>query len=215
MKETMTVHKGLCELKLLDKRIFDEIGSTKFVVANKHNNQKIDGKSIADFCAMSKEKYQSIRTLINRRNAIKRAITRSNASTFVTIAGETYTVAEAIDMKATGTSYMRSLLGAIHSQYTAANKLADKENGSRLEERADTYMTSMYSGSDLKNMSDEIKKVREAFVASQTVDIVDPLNASKEIDAISNKLDAFMADVDSQLSVSNALTTIEVEYETY
>ena len=91
----------------------------------------------------------------------------------------------------------------------------DKENGSRLEERADTYMTSMYSGSDLKNMSDEIKKVREAFVASQTVDIVDPLNASKEIDAISNKLDAFMADVDSQLSVSNALTTIEVEYETY
>lgn len=213
MKETMTIHKGLCELKLLDARINKEISMIKFVVANKHNNQRIDGKSIAEFCASTKEKYQSICTLINRRNAIKKAITRSNAVTAVTIAGETYTVAEAIDMKTAGTAYLRSLLGAMYSQYTVANKTAEKENGSKLEDRADTYMSSMYSGSDLKNMSEEIKKVREAFVASQVIDIVDPIGVSKEMDKINDKIDAFMADVDSALSVSNALTTIEVEYE--
>lgn len=215
MKETMTVHKALCELKILDARINKEIDTAKFVVANKHNNQKIGGKAIADFCASVKEKYQSIRTLINRRNAIKRAVIMSNALTKVVIAGKEYTVAQAIDMKTSGNNYLNSLRMTIEDQLAGAVKLAERENGSRLEESANNYMTSMYSGSDLKNMSDEIKKVRDAFVASQTIDIVDPVDASREIEGLKNQTDAFMADVDSALSVSNALTTIEVEYDTY
>ncbi|MBR4457366.1 MAG: hypothetical protein IKS31_00190 [Clostridia bacterium] len=215
MKETMTVHKALCELKLLDARINKEISGAKFVMANKHNNQKIGGKNIADYCASVKEKYQSIRTLINRRNAIKRAVIMSNALTKVVIAGKEYTVAQAIDMKSSGNNYLNALRQTLEEQLAGAVKMTEKENGSKLEERADTYLTSMYSGSDLKNMSDEIKKVRDAFIASQAIDIVDPIDASQEVEKLKDQTDAFMADVDSALSVSNALTTIEVEYETF
>ena len=213
IKETMTIHKALSELKVLNSRITDEIMNTRYVVANKHSNQKIDGMTIADFVKENMAKYISVRALINRRNAIKRAITRSNASTFVNIGGETYTVAEAIDMKSCGVAYYQALLTAISSQNAAAVKTANNENGNKLEDRADTYIRSMYAGSDLKNMSDEIKSVRDSFISSQTYDVIDIIGTTTKMEELRNKIDSFMSEVDSALSVSNALTTIDVEYE--
>lgn len=214
MKETMTIHKALSELKILDSRIQNEINRYHFVVPNKHSNTKIGGIPIADYVAEVREAYQSIRTLINRRNAIKRSITRSNAVTTVKINDVDYTVAEAIDMKSMGVSYLSALRTVLESQYSNAKANADKNNGEKLEMRTDEYIRSMYSGADLKNMSDEIQKVRENFVTAQTVEIVDPINAAKEIETLTKEIDAFMSEVDSALSVSNALTTIDVEYET-
>ena len=214
MKETMTIHKALSELKILDSRIQNEINRYHFVVPNKHSNTKIGGIPITDYAAEVREAYQSIRTLINRRNAIKRSITRSNAVTTVKINDVDYTVAEAIDMKSMGVSYLSALRTVLESQYSNAKANADKNNGERLEQRTDEYIRSMYSGADLKNMSDEIQKVRENFVTAQTVEIVDPINAAKEIETLTREIDAFMSEVDSALSVSNALTTIDVEYET-
>ena len=214
MTEQMTVHKALAELKVLDARINNEIGKYHFVVPNKHSNTKIGGVPISDYADEVRNAYKSIRTLINRRNAIKRAVTRSNAVTVVKIDGAEYTVAEAIDMKSMGVAYLNALRNVLESQYSNAKLNADNNNGEKLEMRTDEYIKSMYQGADMKNLSEEIKKVREDFVAAQTVELVDPINAAKEVEAIGKEVDAFMAEVDSALSVSNALTTIEVEYET-
>lgn len=214
MTEQMTVHKALAELKVLDARINNEIGKYHFVVPNKHSNTKIGGVPISDYADEVRNAYKSIRTLINRRNAIKRAVTRSNAVTVVKIDGTEYTVAEAIDMKSMGVAYLNALRNVLESQYSNAKLNADKNNGEKLEMRTDEYIKSMYQGADMKNLSEEIKKVREDFVVAQTVELVDPINAAKEVEAIGKEVDAFMAEVDSALSVSNALTTIEVEYET-
>ena len=214
MKEQMTIHKALSELKTLGARIYSAINESEFVTANKHSNDKIHGVPVADFCKDSEKQLQSVKTLINRRNAIKRAVTRSNAITMVTIGGKEYTVAEAIDMKAQGTGYLTQLADTLESQYAQAKRVADNSNGNALDVRCDEYVKAMYSGSDLKNMSDEIRKVREAFVSAQTVEIIDPINAAAEAKTLRDEIDAFMSDVDAALSVSNALTTIDVEYDT-
>lgn len=214
MKEKMTIHKALSELKTLDARINTAASACEFVIANKHSNDKIHGIPVADYIKDTKEKYQSVRTLINRRNAIKRAVTRSNATTMVTIGGKEYTVAEAIDMKAKGTEYLLGLADLMERHYASAKTKADFSNGDALDNRCDEYIKSLYGTSDLKNMSDEIRKVRETFVAAQTVEIIDPINAAAESRKLRDEADAFLSDVDSALSVSNALTTIEVEYET-
>lgn len=214
MRETMTVHKALSELKILDNRIESAIENLNVVVPNKHSNVKISGLSVAEYCDEAKKSFQSAVTLINRRNAIKRAVTRSNAITMVTVGGKEYSVAEAIDMKAKGVSYQSLLMEKLQYQYTKAKRAADAENGERLDNRADDYVKSLYSGADLKNMADEIKKVRDTFITAQTVEIVDPIKAGDVATTLQAEIDAFMSDVDSALSVSNALTTIEVEYET-
>lgn len=215
MNETMTIHKALAELKVLDSRIEKETSNACFSVANKHSNTVIKGIPIADFANQAKDALKSIRTLINRRNAIKRAVTRSNAVTKVSIGGKEYTVAEAIDMKNMGMEHLKYLCSLIESQFTSARMSADRENGDKLEQRADTYIQSLYQNADKKNLSDEVKKVRDDFMAAQTVEVLDPIGSSKVALELRDEIDAFMTDVDSALSVSNALTTVEVEYETY
>lgn len=214
MKEKLTVHKALSELKILNDRIQREIDDIQFVLINKHSNQKINGAPVKEYMEQTKEKYQSVTTLINRRNAIKRAVTRSNAVTTVDINGTEYTVAEAIDMKAVGVNHLRQLLQRMEYQFKQAQNQAERENGDRLDNRADDYMRSLYQNTDLKNMTDELKKVRENFITAQTVEILDPVKVTDEITKLRDKIDAFMSEVDSALSVSNALTTVEVEYET-
>ncbi len=214
MTETMTIHKALSELKLLDDRIEKEIGSASFAVANKHSNTKISGIPIADYVLSAKDVYKSIRTLINRRNAIKRAVTRSNATTMVTVGGKEYTVAEAIDMKNLGVLHLKQLCATIENQFVRAKSNAEINNGDKLEQRADSYIQSLYQGADMKNLGEEVRKMRDDFITAQTMEVLDPIGASKEIAALRDEIDGFMSEVDSALSVSNALTHIDVEYET-
>lgn len=214
MKETMTVHKALSELKTLNSRIQREIDGTMFVCPNKHSNTKLNGIPVSEFVNSAKDAYKSIVSLINRRNAIKQAVVRSNALTKVTVGGKEYTVAEAIDAKANGMELYRSLAGVISSQMTAAKRAVDRENGDKLDLRADTYVKSLYENADMKNLADDVKKVREDFIASQMLDIIDPIKADETVKKLNSEIDAFMTDIDSALSVSNALTTIEIEYET-
>ena len=214
MKETMTVHKALAELKILADRIQKEEGKIEFAVANKAASNKYNGAPVKEYIDNTVAAYKSLMTLINRRNAIKRAVTQSNAVQTVTIDGKSYTVAEAIDMKSVGLNPYRSLISHIDSNLSLARRKVNAENGDRLESRADDYVKSLYGSSEMKNMSDDVKKVRENFVESQMLTILDPIGCEKELKRLQDYVDNFLAEVDSALSVSNALTTIEVEYET-
>lgn len=211
----MTVHQALSELKVLDARIRKEMRELAFVTPNKHGNAKISGIPVKEYVDNTKAKYDSVRTLINRRNAIKQAVTNSNASTKVKIGEDEYTVAEAIDMKNYGMDYWKMMLSNMETHYEVAKSRADAENGERLDRRADAHIQSMYEGADMKNLSDEIRKAREDFIKSQTVEIIDPIGVVKEMDKLRDYIDRFVVNVDSALSISNALTSFTVEYETY
>ena len=45
-KETMTIHQGLAELKILDSRIYNTVATSTFCKENIHSNQKINGVSM-------------------------------------------------------------------------------------------------------------------------------------------------------------------------
>lgn len=211
-KETMNVHKALSELKTLDSRVYSAINETTFITANKHSNQKISGVPVAEFCKNMEAGYDKVADLIRRRDAIKRAVVLSNATNKVTIAGKEYTVAEAIEMKNHGMELKKLLLAELRNSYAKAKQSADKANGDELERRADEYVKSLYGNTDMKNASDDVKRVRADFIAAQTVELVDPLKVAEKIETLETEISAFMVDVDSTLSVSNAMTEISVEY---
>lgn len=210
--EKMTVHKALAELKLLDDRITKAIEESVYCVANKHSNEKIDGVDIEDYKKRIQGSYDKTTDLINRRNSIKRAVVLSNAVTKVEISGKEYTVAEAIEMKNHGVEFDKELLYAMQSHYQTAQMQIKKQNGIELEERADQYVTALYGSKDSKTNTADIEKVRADFISLNQYDLVDPLNIPDKIEALENKINDFMAEVDSTLSVSNALTEIEIEY---
>ncbi len=211
-KETMNVHQALAELKTLDKRIEKAIREEEWVVANKHSNTKIGGVDVKEWAAETKARFQSAMDLILRRDAIKRAVVNSNAVTKVTVAGVEYTVAEAIDRKNHGTTFRSMLAQRIAHDHAAAKMMADRANGSELERRADEHVKIMIGNSDMKGATAEAQRIRKEFIEAQTTELVDPIDALAVIKKLDDEVSSFLTAVDAALSVSNAVTTIEIEY---
>lgn len=211
--ETMTIHRALVELKTLDARITKTINETTFVTSNKHSNTKINGKSIEDFTKSVKENISSIRTLINRREALKKAVTQSNAVTKVTVGGIEYTVAEAIEAKKKGILLYANLYNAMSSQYKKAVNIVEKENGDKLTLAADAFVTGMYGNKDKNARGEEADVARQSYIKANSYDLIDPLDATKYIKELEDYVETFNNDVDAALSVSNATTVIEFSYE--
>ena len=210
--EKMTVHKALCRAEDARCSYSEEYPAGHVRFANKHSNNKVAGVSINTYSEEIRAAYQSAKDLIARRDAIKRAVTLSNATVKVTIGGKEYTVAEAIEMKNHGIPLKQLLLKKLDNDNRRARLEADKNNGDMLEMRADEYVKSLYGNVDMKGASDEIKKVRADFIAAQTMEIVDPINITTELTALEKEINDFVVEIDSALSVSNALTELEIAY---
>ena len=209
--EKMTVHKALAELKTLDDRINSEITGSVFVRANRHNNMKIFGKAIPDFMADTESSYQSVKALINRRNAMKRAVVLSNAITKVEIGGVEYTVAEAIEMNNHGMENLVELRNCLREQYSSVKRMVESENGDKLVKACENYIQATF-GTKEKINNPDIETAQKVYMANNTYDIVTGFDIEKVIKELTDRIDAFKAEVDSALSVSNALTVIEFDY---
>ena len=209
--EKMTVHKALAELKTLDDRINTAIGESVFVRANRHNNTKIFGKTIEEFKADSASSLMSATALIDRRNAMKRAVVLSNAVTKVEIGGVEYTVAEAIEMNNHGMENLVELRNCLREQYSSVKRMVESENGDKLVKACENYIQATFGTKEKVNNPD-IETAQKVYMANNTYDIVTGLDIEKVIKELTDRIDAFKAEVDSALSVSNALTVIEFDY---
>lgn len=215
-KETMTVHKALAELKVMDSRIAKSIQEGSYIVANKHSNEKIKGMTIADYKDFMKASHNKVTDLINRRNAIKRAVVLSNANTIVTIGDKTMTVCEAIEYKNHGMDFKTAYLRTLATQNAVAQNELIRHSGETLEKEAERYVLAVIQAQPKDNKmsvdSEAMKKLREEYIKNNTYDLIDPLNVAKMIQEMTDEIDAFNTEIDAALSVSNALTIVEIEY---
>lgn len=212
MKETLTVHKGLAELKILDNRIKLAIQEGVYCVANKHSNEKINGIPLVEFEKTIQGSYDKVMDLIKRQEAIKKAVTLSNAVTKVTVNGEEYTVAEAIWMRNKGMDSEKAFMNALKAHYNNAQRVIKEKNGADLERRAEAYVTELYGAKEGKNSTAEAEKTRKEFLENNSYELIDTIKILDKIDSMEKRIAEFMAEVDSALSTSNALTEITIEY---
>lgn len=208
----MTVHKALAELKIMDDRIISAINSGTFCVANKHSNEKIKGVPVDEYKGVMQGYYDKATDLIKRRNAIKRAVVLSNATTKVTINGLEYTVAEAIEMKNHGVEFDEKMLDVLNKQYNKAQSEIRKQNGDDLEKRAEQYVIGIYGSKEGKTNTDDFEKTKKDFITANSYELVDPIKILDKINALEESIASFKAEVDAALSVSNATTEITIEY---
>lgn len=213
-KEQMTVHKALAELKIIDNRISKAIRNGVFVHSCKNGVDKIDGVPVSDFKNNISSDYQKAIDLINRRNAIKRAVVLSNATTKVIIGNKEYTVAEAIEMKNHGMDGLKMLLNELVNQCNKAVLKFNQNSGEELERKAEQYTMNILKsqGDSSEKDSKQVQALHDAYVASNEFMMIDPLDIVNKIDDIDKMIDEFNAEIDSCLSVSNAITIIEFEY---
>ena len=215
-QEKMTVHKALAELKTMDDRISKAINAVTYTMAVKHSAEKINGVTIADFKENIKSGYQKVKDLMARRDAMKRAVVMSNATTKVKVGDKEFTVAEAIEMKNNGMNYKRQLRSKIVNDYQRAYVELDRNSGEAIEKRAEQYVLSVIQAqpkdSKMAIDSDAMKALRKDYIENNTYDLIDPLNVTKIMETMLDEINEFETEVDAALSVSNAITVIEFEY---
>lgn len=218
--ETMTVHRALVELKTIDSRIGKALANAQFCTSARVNTKKLFGQPVEEFLKQAVSDYDSVRDLINRRNAIKAAIPVSNALTKVKVGDEEMTVAEAIAFKQNGIPMYQKLLDVLNEQYTDAVAEIEQNNGT-LERRADSHVTSIYGNSAAAKAADpdEVQRARETYINANTYELIDGLKGCKKdasiesiIKELQTYIDTFQNELDAALSVSNATTTIEFDY---
>lgn len=210
--EKMTVHKALAELKIVDDRIVSAINGGTYCVANKHSNDKIKGVSLDEYKATMQGYYDKATDLIKRRNAIKRAVVLSNATTKVNINGVEYTVAEAIEMKNHGVEFDDMLYRTLNNQYLKAQADILRQNGDDLEERAEQYVIGIYGSKEGKINTDDFEKTKKDFITANSYELIDPIKILDKINSLEESIASFRAEVDAALSSSNAVTEIEIYY---
>ena len=216
--ESMTVHRAMVELKTIDKRIAKEIEGAAFCTSAKVNMKKLFGQPAEEFYRQAQSDFDSIQGLIARAGAIKAAIPVSNAITKIKVGDKEMTVAEAISIKQNVIPMRQKLLNELNMQY--ADAISDVEDkNSTLEKRTDAYVASIYGSSAAAKAADadEVSKARETYQNAQTYELVDGLKVDKKgiadiIKQMQNDIDTYQNDLDAALSVSNATTTIEVDY---
>lgn len=210
--EKMSIHRCLAELKILDDRIKDAIEDGVFCQVNIEKNEKIEGLIVKDYIdTVINASYDKANDLIRRRDAIRMAVNNSNAITKVTVAGNEYTVATAIWLKQYGMDLKKKLLNQMKSQYSICRKKADVHNESRLA-KAEKYVLEMYGSKESKPDLKAIEEDKKKHMDANTMNILDPINIQEKINVLESEISNFLAEIDAALSVSNALTEVEITY---
>lgn len=205
----MTITRALNELSLLDSRISRAISEAQFSTYKKASSKNVlnGRKTVEEFQKDAKASYQSVVDLIERRKKIKELVVASNAVTKVMVGSVEYTVASAIERKAS----------IQHDKQLLSKLIASLSNSVQYTEKANDKLEAEINNMNLAYMSKEnavsetmLKMNQEYREQNQTV-IIDPLNLTTLIDKLRYEIEEFESNVDFALSEINAVTKIEVQ----
>ncbi len=87
--------------------------------------------------------------------------------------------------------------------------LVIESKNKQLESTAESMRLSIL-GKDTKAKDDKPLEVVTAYVNENTAELVDPLDVQKKVEEIKEKRDKLLAELDTQIKVSNATTFIEI-----
>ena len=219
MSEKMLVTQALDERDLLVKKIADKIAKASFVDTMKPNEEKVYVKRISkeDYAKEAESSYQQILDLIERFQKIDVAIVASNAQTEITTSYGTFTVAGAISLRSRlrgmgayeyEADFEGNLQSKMKAEYNERVRFCDNKN-SQLQQTAEEMRLSIL-GRDSKTKDDKPLSVVEAYVKENTTELVDPLDVKKKLEALEEKRNTLLTELDTQIKVSNATTFIEV-----
>lgn len=219
MSEKMLVTQALDERDLLVKKISDKIEKASFVDTIKPNEDKVFEKRISkeEYAKEAEAAYQQIHDLIRRFQKIDAAIVDSNAKTGIQTSYGEFTVAGAISLRSRlrgmdaydGEADFEGKLGnKMRSEYNDRIQFSDLKN-SQLQTTAENMRLSIL-GRDTKVKDDKPLGVVDAYVKENTTELVDPLDVKKKLDALEDKRNTLLQELDTQIKVSNATTFIEI-----
>ena len=203
----LSLHRALAELKLIDSKIsrkVKELNPVGYKQGEGLVNGIIDGNK---FAKDAKADYDSLMSLISRKEVIKSAIMLANCVTKVTIGGKEYTITDAITQR-NSIIAKKDVVSTMKSKYNSVVASINRTNEAS-EERLQKLLEAMY-GKESKPDSKAIEATCTSYRKTNSLDFVDPLGVKDQFEKLEEEIALFEADVDATLSEINSLTMIEI-----
>ena len=207
----MTVQRALNELNTLESRIEKRLLDFRIVGTRKNSEGKVSEtrETVADFTTNATAIMDSVDALLKRQRQLKQAIMTSNAQTMIEVAGVTYSVMTAIDRKRT-IEVEKMVLDNMKHELRKAEVKVSRENDN-VEAYIQRQVLAM-AGGDLSNKKDEfIVSFEKTYRDKNGWDLVDPLGLRNLIEKREQEILEFELEIDTALTVSNAITKIVIE----
>lgn len=207
----ISVTRALTEVKHLNDRINRATGAQFVGNARGKDSFKVvlgNNQSVTEVENIFKQNLQSAIDLIARRDLLKRKIVESNSLTKIEVAGETMTVSEAIEKKAS-IAYKNNLLTNLRNQYRQVLTTAEQHN-TKLYQEIDNAVQQAYSNDKGKVDAEQYEAVAKPRLQRNEVSVIDSIEIQKVIDKLDQEISSFVSEIDFVLSESNAKTMIEV-----
>lgn len=207
----MTVQRALNELNTLESRIDKRLSDFRIIGTRKNSENRVSEtrEPVADFAVRAKTIMDSADALLKRQQQLKHAIMTSNAQTMIEVAGVTYSVMTAIDRKRTIESEKQVLACMKQALRNAETKVSCEND--KVEDYIQRQVLAMASG-DLANKRDEfITSFEKSYRDKNGWDLVDPLGLRDLIEKREQEILDFELEIDTALTVSNAITKIVIE----
>lgn len=210
MTAQISITRALAKVKHFDSRIADAIASLEVtrIVKGEGDFRAFASSSqdIGEFEAKAISDFQSLNDMIEARAKLKAAITLSNTTTKVVIAGVEMTVAEAIEAKAQ-IFVQEAIISRLYTQQRDVNTLFNREKSAY--ETKEEKTLEAYGTRDKAPKKEEIDVILKPLREKQIPSLSDPLNVASVIEKRKKELEEFRTEVDFVLSESNASTLVQ------
>lgn len=207
--ESMTLAKGLCELKLLDKRLKKK--KSAFLPCAVQSGQIVHIKSRpapAEFERRTSGAWQSLHALLDRRRKIRAAMIKANCSARVRIAGVEYTIAEALEMKKV-LKFEQEVVTELRSRLAGAAALANRLGNCNCDE-LEAILEKVYAKKESQLLDVDHQDLSERFREAHAVEVVDPLEMDQRLGEMEAQIVPFLKEVDACISEVNKVHSITI-----
>lgn len=208
MKQKMTIHRALAELKLLDAKIEKGIKDI-YPIGIIKKGGKVDGWfDEAEFKKSAQSSYASVNDLIQRKAAVKSAIVKANCETKVKIGDNEMTIADAIAFKKV-VEHKKQLMDVLKSKHTGVVGVLNKNNEA-VNKNCEALLSHVMGKDNVKATDGDIDAISKPYLENNLFTLVDPLEILKRVEAMEKEIGEFDTNIDAALSEINAVTFIEV-----
>lgn len=207
---TMTLYEALSKKKVLEKQV-ENLKSYRLVDIKKTNfEESLFGENIEDVKKSIQAGYDKSVAVFNNYVELKAAINEANARIIVTIAGQNYTIANAI--------IRQRMLDDEELMYNRmlAN-IASLEN--EIEKNNNKYLSPDAIAAYIKNVLGDSKKdenlinsMKEDYIKSRTIELYDPLKTKEVAERKLEEIALFREQIHYALTQANCNNSITVNF---
>jgi hypothetical protein len=201
----INIARALVELKTIEDRIHKAIDNGEFITYKTRVKNFLLPEAM--FKTAATASLQSIDALIERKIKLEEAISISNATTQVTVAGITMSVAKAIHYKKV-IQYSNILIERM--KYQKQTVVAESEaHQQKVQQKIETNIQTI-CGREAKPDQATIQGISESIIKGDPIEVFDPLGIEKIIADREAFNTDFKDNVDLVLTESNCITKINI-----